>query len=452
MELKNRRISIIGAARSGLAAAKALLEHKARVFISDIQSEKCLLHRLQKAGIKGFVEYECSGHTEKTLDADFIVLSPGVRTDIPILLKAQEKNIPIYSEIEIAYRLSKGQRLAVTGSNGKTTTTTLLSKFCAEQYDKVFTGGNIGIPMMSFAFETTEQSVQVLEVSSFQLETIEHFKPDVAVITNFYQNHLDRYIDYDAYITAKKRIAMNMGPSDKLILNADQSDAMAELAETTRASVAWFGWNVPREGQSVTVENDMFVYYDNGSKTELFGVNEVKIIGQHNLLNVMCSTLAAILAGVSPKVMPGVVRNFSGVEHRLEWIRALNGITFINDSKGTNCAASIIALEACKQPVVLIAGGRDKGTDLSDWVDAVRKNAHSVVLYGEARSRFRSALEGYCKIKVATSFQTAVEQAYSIANKGDAVLLSPACSSYDMFEDFVARGKRFKEIVNSLES
>ncbi|MFZ5950262.1 MAG: UDP-N-acetylmuramoyl-L-alanine--D-glutamate ligase [Candidatus Rifleibacteriota bacterium] len=452
MNPAGKAFSIIGAAKSGLAAARSLCENGARVFISDIQSEEKLVTTLEKAGLTGKVSFEAGGHTEKVLEAEIIILSPGVRTDIPVLVKAQEKGIPVFSEIEIAYRMSKGRRLVITGSNGKTTTTTLLGEFCRRHFKEVFVGGNIGTPMMEFAGQTTENSIQVLEVSSFQLETIADFTPDIGVITNFFENHLDRYPSYKAYMDAKKRIALNMTGKQWMVLNADQS-AMHELAGQLNCKIAWFGWETRGKYPALTVENEKFVYYDaNQKRRELFSTDCPRIIGRHNSENIMCAALTALLAGVAPECLEPVVKSFPGVEHRLEWVRELDGVTWINDSKGTNCAASITALQACRQPLVLIAGGRDKGTDLSEWVETIRRRARGVILYGEAKMRFRSALEGLVPLKIAASFEEAVSIGQQWAEKGDTVLLSPACSSYDLFPNFEIRGERFKELVHQLSS
>jgi UDP-N-acetylmuramoylalanine--D-glutamate ligase len=451
MNLNGSCVSIIGAAKSGLAAARSLVKSGAKIFISDIQQCERLKKVLEKAELIDLVEYEAEGHSEKVLNSDFIVLSPGVRTDIPVLIEARKRSIPVYSEIEIAYRLSEGKRLVVTGSNGKTTTTTLLAEFCRSQFKDVFLGGNIGIPIMEFAANTTSDSVQVLEVSSFQLETISEFKPDIGVITNFFENHLDRYPSYKAYMDAKKRIALNMKKDNWLVLNADQP-AMGEMARSVDCRIAWFGWDTGEKYPSVTIKDDAFVYKnESGEAVELFSTDSPRLIGRHNSENIMCACLTALLAGVSLKHLEPVVKKFSGVEHRLEWVRELNGISFINDSKGTNCAASITALRACEKPVILIAGGRDKGTDLSEWVDAVKARARGVVLYGEAKKRFRSALEGLAELQIAFSFEDAVDKAYQWGSPGDVVILSPACSSYDLFANFEERGQRFKELVHKLK-
>jgi UDP-N-acetylmuramoylalanine--D-glutamate ligase len=452
MDLSGKKISIIGAAKSGLAAAKSLVKNGAEIFVSDIQNQEKLKKVLTAHDLLNQVGFEAGGHSEKVLDAEFIILSPGVRTDIPVLIEAGKRNIPVFSEIEIAYRLSRGKRLVVTGSNGKTTTTTLLSQFCRTCFAKVFLGGNIGIPIMEFAAKTDDDSVQVLEVSSFQLETISDFTPDIAVITNFFENHLDRYPSYKAYLDAKKRIALNMNENHWLILNYDQP-AMHEMAETVNCKTAWFGWTAGKVYPALTVENEHFVYYDpQGIRKELFPVTSAKIIGKHNVENIMSAALAALLAGVDASKLEPVVKEFPGVEHRLEWVRELKGVNFINDSKGTNCAASITALKACKQPVILVAGGRDKGTDLSEWVQTARSKAKGVVLYGEARKRFRSALEGFVPVKATSSFEKAIDMAYDWADSGDTVLLSPACSSYDLFPNFEARGRKFKELVCALKA
>jgi len=452
MDLKVRPVTILGAAKSGLAAARGLAKLGADVFISDLQNETKLAGILKANGIGAGTEFEGGGHTDRVLKADFIVLSPGVPSNIPILIKAQEKGIPVYSEIEIAYRLSRGRRLVVTGSNGKTTTTTLLSKFCEAAFPKVFLGGNIGIPIMEFASETKDGDIQVLEVSSFQLETISNFTPDIAIITNFFENHLDRYPDYASYCTAKERIAMNMGPSNWLVLNADQQ-AMEPIAKSARARIAWFGWQLRGRFPGVSLVDGVFSWFDpNGKKTDLFSDSSVRLIGRHNRENIMAAATAAILAGVPTTALEKMVQNFNGAEHRLEWVREHDKVSFINDSKGTNCAASIIAMAACSPPMILIAGGRDKGTDLSGWVASVRSRTKGVVLYGEAKERFRSALEGLSPLRIASSFAEAVDMAFDWAEPGDTVLLSPACSSYDLFPNFEVRGATFKELVANLPS
>lgn len=450
MEVKGKKIGIVGAAKSGLSAARVLAEKGAQVFLSDNQPLERLAAALKGARLPPEVEIETNGHSERLLENDFIVLSPGVPLTIPILRKAVELKIPILSEIEIAYRISAGKRFVITGSNGKTTTTTLLFEICEKAFPQVFLGGNIGIPMIEFAVKTDEKSIQILEVSSFQLETIIDFKPNIGVITNFYPNHLDRYPSYEAYIEAKERIFLNMGPGDWLVLNSDQP-IMQEIAKKTASRVAWFGWSPPKCGKWLTHRDEAFYFREDGKdEVFLFSSNKVKIMGDHNLENIMAAIMVSILAEVSPEIMEKTVSEFRGVEHRLEWVSEISGIVFINDSKGTNCAATIIALKACKQPVILIAGGRDKGTDLLEWVNAVKERAKGVVLMGEAQNRFRAALEGIVPLKIAKTFEEAVHIAFDLADPGDAVLLSPSCSSYDMFPNFEVRGKVFKDLVKEL--
>ena len=450
MDIKGRRVSIIGAGKSGLVSARVLNELGAQVLLSDTSSLEKIGKIIDEARLSPSVEIETGGHSERVLQADFIVLSPGVPGTIPILQKASQAGIPILSEIELAYRLSHGKRLVITGSNGKTTTTSLLGKFCEKHFPRVFVGGNIGIPMMEFALQTKEGDIQVLEVSSFQLETISTFTPDIALITNFFENHLDRYPSYASYLDAKERIAMNLKPDQWLILNADQ-EAMLGVATRTRARVAWFGWNLDGRSPGTTMRNGMLCWVaEDGSLTELFHDSEIRLLGRHNRENVMAAVAAAWLAGVRQESLLLVVSTFPGVEHRMEWVRQRRGVTFINDSKGTNCAASIIALQACPTPVILIAGGRDKGTDLREWVQAVQKRAQGIVLVGEARERFRSALEGMVPLKLAGSFEDAVQTAADWAREGETVLLSPACSSYDLFSNFEVRGRRFKELILAL--
>ncbi|MFZ2955828.1 MAG: UDP-N-acetylmuramoyl-L-alanine--D-glutamate ligase [Candidatus Ozemobacteraceae bacterium] len=451
MDIQGRFICVIGAAKSGLAAAKTLAQLGARVLLSDTQNRGRLEATIAEAALPATVEIETGGHSEKVLQADFIVLSPGVPLTIPVLKKAAENRIPILSEVEIAYRLSSGRRLVVTGSNGKTTTTTLLSQFCEAFFPRVFLGGNIGIPIMEFASKTRSEDIQVLEVSSFQLETISTFAPDIGLITNFYENHLDRYPSYEAYQSAKERIAINMTEKQILVLNADQPELMDRLVSKVRAKIAWFGRNLGNRKPGVTIRDENLVFIaDDARETKLFPVSSIKIMGEHNRENVMAAATVALLAGVPPDRLEPVVAAFPGVEHRLEWVRERHGVTFINDSKGTNCAASIIALRACRPPVILIAGGRDKGTELADWVTTARDHAKGAILLGEARERFRAALEGIVPLKTATTLAQAIELAADWAQPGDTVLLSPACSSYDMFPNFEVRGKTFKELILAL--
>jgi UDP-N-acetylmuramoylalanine--D-glutamate ligase len=451
MDIQGKKVGIIGAAKSGIAAARVLHELGARVLLSDVQSVERLTPFLTAARVPAAIEIEGGGHSTKVLETDFIVLSPGVPLDIPILRQAAEKKIPILSEIELAYRLSRGKRLVITGSNGKTTTTTLLWEFCRTRFPEVFLGGNIGFPMIEFAGQTTPDAVQVLEVSSFQLETISTFCPDIAIITNFFPNHLDRYPSYDDYKKAKERIAMNMGPANWLILNADQFNGTEPLITGTTCRKAWFGWGLHGRLPGVTIrEGNCLWMNEQGHETVLFPASAVKIIGNHNLENVMASAMGAIIGGVDPQRLAEVVAAFPGVEHRLEWVRERDGVKYINDSKGTNCAASIIALRACQAPVILIAGGRDKGTELGEWVSGIREKCKGVVLLGEARERFRAALEGIVPLRLAKDFSAAVAEAVSWAKSGDTVLLSPACSSYDMFPNFEVRGKAFKDLIQKL--
>ncbi|NLM17945.1 MAG: UDP-N-acetylmuramoyl-L-alanine--D-glutamate ligase [Candidatus Riflebacteria bacterium] len=450
MKVTGKKFSILGAAKSGLAASEALIKQGASVFISDIQPEPALLGILQKAGLGASVEFEAGGHTEKVLDADYIVVSPGVRSDLPLLKKAEEKNIPYFSEIELAYRLTSGKRIAITGSNGKTTTTTLIARLCETNFPSVFLGGNIGIPVANFIGKTTPDSAQIIEISSFQLETIRDFKPDVAVITNFYENHLDRYATYQEYIDAKKNIYKNMTADDWLVLNGNQP-IMLEIAQEAHCRIAWFGKPLLNSSPSLTTQDSHFIYTDSQNKqTKLFPVSAVKLLGEHNIENVMCALLAAILAGTDPERTEEPVTTFGGVEHRLEWVHEKDGRIFINDSKGTNCKASETALKACNQPIILLAGGRDKGTRLSDWVQTVRNRAKKVILFGEAANRFRAALEGQIPLKTVKNLEQAIKTAYDESEKGDTILLSPACSSYDEFSNFEERGDFFKKTVKAL--
>lgn len=441
--VNGKKVTILGAARSGIAAAEMLKALGARPFVSDSASEadkEEQVHRLQKTGIA----YEFGGHSAAVYEADFAVLSPGIPVRSKIVQSFFEKKIPVYSEIEVASWFCKGGLIAVTGSNGKTTTTTLIGEMLREKYPQAAAAGNIGSPFSAAVLQTTDESWTVVEVSSFQLETIETFHPNQAVVLNFAPNHLDRYDDYDAYLAAKWRVVKNISAKDYLIYNAADARLSRQTEEKEarkmgfdingdRIQAAWF------DGQSIFLHGE-----------ELINVQEMKLRGKHNYMNAMAAALAAQNAGVAIEAIRTVLQNFAGVEHRLEFCAEKNGVKFINDSKATTVESLSFALQSFDTPIVLIAGGKDKGSDFTKLNDLIKRYVKTVVLIGTAAEKMEQAWQGIKPLKRAETLEEAVQMAAGLADKGEVVLLSPACASFDMFTDFEDRGRQFKKIVHHL--
>ncbi len=410
---KDKKITVAGLARSGFACAKLLYDLGADVSVTDNQdndSTRSYALQLKSRNIK----IELGRHTQDFIKGrELIVISPGIPDSALPAVLAKQFQIPIISEIEVASILCPATIIAVTGSNGKTTVTTLIGKVLEAKGKKVFVCGNIGNPFCGEVERMEEGDFVSLEVSSFQLEKIREFKPKISLILNFTSNHLDRHTDMQEYLDAKKRIFMNQDKSDYLVLNHDDP-VVKELAKQAKANVAYF------------------------SRTADLNPNQAAVL-----------TVASIL-GVNKELCFKVFREFKGIEHRLEYVTEINNITFINDSKSTTVESTIWAFENILEPIVLIAGGRHKGIDYSIISDLIRKKAREVILIGEARNKIRSALTGIPSIDESATLKEAVSLAFSKAKSGDCVLLSPMCSSYDMFHDYEERGRVFKEAVFDL--
>lgn len=405
-------------ARSGIAAAKRLSALGAKVMISEVRSDVEVDPGLT-------ITIELGGHTEKVLDADLIVVSPGIHLGIPILEEAKKKKIPIVSEIEIAYQLLKKPIVAVTGTNGKTTTTTLIGEMLKAGGKKVAVAGNIGYPLV--AVDDADLDYIVAEISSYQLETMKDFKPWVSVILNIQEDHIERHGSIEEYIRQKANIFKNQTSDDYLIFN-EEDKRVVEMVKKAKAKLIDFS--------IVTLKKD-----------------EIKIPGRHNLENALAAAQAAYLCGIDRKVVADVLRTFPGVEHRIEPVKEVNGISFYNDSKATNPDSTLVALDTFNgKRVILILGGKDKGTDLDLLCKKVKEGVKAVVLIGEATAKFKQALEqaGYSEIKLSGSMEEAVKLSFDLGEKGDVVLLSPACASFDMFKNYEERGKVFKEVVAKL--
>ncbi len=442
-KVENKKITILGAARSGIAAASMLKKIGAIPFVSDSALESDKQDCIQKLRDEN-IAFEFGGHTDKIFNADFVVLSPGIPQKSKVVQSIFQKNIPVYSEIEVASWFIKGDLIAVTGSNGKTTTTTLIGEMLKRKYPQAIIAGNIGSPLSGLVMEDTHENWSVVEVSSFQLETIQDFHPQQAVILNFAPNHLDRYDSYDDYLETKWRITMNLESRDKLIFNSADT-GLSEWVAQKKANKLGFDISGDKtqaahfDGQSLNI----------GDK-KLVDVQDMKLRGKHNFMNAMAAALAAKNAGVPLKDIRTVLKEFSGVEHRLEFIMDKKGVRYINDSKATTVESLSFALQSFDTPIILIAGGKDKGSDFTRLNDLIEKYVKEIILIGDATEKMKQAWNQLKPIQCAGSLQDAVHRAAHLAELGDVVLLSPACASFDMFKDFEDRGMHFKHIVKGL--
>jgi UDP-N-acetylmuramoylalanine--D-glutamate ligase len=442
------KVAIIGAARSGLAAAEFFNKKKVAVFVSDSCSETQLRSSLVSRGLDG-LHYEAGCHTEKVLEADLIVLSPGVPSDIEILNKAKVKGIPVWSEMELGFRASHAPFYAVTGSTGKSTTVSLIGEAIKESGRRTVVAGNIGIPVISQVEGLDENACVVAEVSSFQLETIEQFHPKVAAIVNLMKNHLDRYTSEGDYYNAKKRIAENMTKNDYVVVNATDP-LLLEWAQQIRSRVSMIFAGADITGESsFWVDGTTIRYSFNGSSGEILNTDGMKIKGYHNHLNACIAAAVAKAAGADDASIGRGICSFKGLEHRLEFVEQVNGVGWYNDSKSTTAESITAAVSAFKH-VYLIAGGRDKGCEFDAVNDALRKYARAVYLIGEAAQRIKSIWEGIVPIHLSSSLEDAVTSIHSVAKAGEAVVMSPGCSSFDMFKNYEERGAIFRRLVKEL--
>lgn len=449
MEIAGKRVVVVGLARSGLAAARLLLRLGARVVATDAKSPEELpgAEALEEEG----AQLVLGGHPPEILaGARLLVLSPGVPGNIPFLQEARRWGIPIWSEIELAYRYCPAPILAITGANGKTTTTAWLGAMLQAGGRKVVVAGNIGTPLTAVVEDVTPEHLVVAEISSFQLEGTHAFHPHMAALLNLTADHLDRHGSFAAYKGAKARIFANQDPADFSILNADDREVRS-LGSRVPGQLYWFS----RQGEpdrGAFVRKGYLVLKEEGGLRELCPVEELALPGEHNLENGLAAALMAYLAGTPAGAIARVLRNFAGIEHRCELVAEIAGVKFVNDSKGTNPEATIKALRAFSEPIILIAGGRTKGSDFSEWAELVKERVKRVILLGEAAPLLEQVLTdtGYYNIERVVSLEEAVAAAYRTARAGECVLLSPACASWDMFSSYEERGRAFKEAVAQL--
>jgi UDP-N-acetylmuramoylalanine--D-glutamate ligase len=444
MELRGKRFLVIGLARTGRECARFLAQRGAAVLVSDRRSAADL--RAEIAGLDGLaVDYRLGGENASWLDGiDGVIPSPGVPPENLLLAQAHACGIPVLSEIELAYRFFNAPVIAITGTNGKSTTTTLIGKMIQQSGQRVFLGGNLGTPFIGALAESWDWGV--VEISSFQLEWTEEFRPRIAVLLNVTEDHLDRYPDFAAYRAAKERIFLAQGAGDTAILNRD--DALVwEMRARRRAPIVSFGFSETSTG--VFPDADSIVWRD-GSNEERFSLRAVKLQGVHNLENMMAAVAAAKCAAVDSQSIRQVLEEFPGLEHRLEFVREKNGVRYYNDSKGTNVGAVVKSLASFAGSVILLGGGVDKGGDYAPLADGIRSKVRRLILFGEARNKIALSLGALTETVLVEDILAAVRDAAEHARSGDVVLLSPACSSFDQFRNYAERGKVFKELVQKL--
>lgn len=453
MDIKHKKVLVFGTGISGMAAVKLLQQTEADITLYDGNAN------LNKEDIaaklpNGFKGNIILGELPENLlkQLDLAVLSPGVPTDLEIVNKIRDNQIPIWGEIELAYYFSKGKIAAITGTNGKTTTTTLVGEIMKTYYNSVFVVGNIGVPYTEMVLNTTEDSITVAEMSSFQLETIHKFKPDVSAILNITPDHLNRHHTMEKYIEAKVNITVNQDQNDVCVLNYEDS-TLREIGKKLKTKVFFFS-SLHSLDNGIYMEDENIYYSVDKNRTFICNIHELNIFGRHSFENVMAATAIGISLGVPIDCIRKAIINFVAVEHRIEFVTTKNGVAYYNDSKGTNPDASMKAIESMQTPTLLIAGGYDKGSDFDDWVEAFGGKIRYLVLLGQTRDKIAATARrhGFNNIIMAESLLEAVEICGGKANQGDSVLLSPACASWGMFKDYEERGRLFKEYVKNLKN
>jgi UDP-N-acetylmuramoylalanine--D-glutamate ligase len=448
MDVKDKRVLVVGLGKSGVASALFLKQRGARVTVSDTKSPDQLREEIPMLLDHG-IAVETGGHGERTFrEQDLIVVSPGVPVDAAPLLQARAAGEPVIGEIELAAQNLPGDIVAITGSNGKTTTTTLVGEILAAGGLPVSVGGNIGTPAISLVERATRQTIVVLEVSSFQLETIQTFRPKVAVVLNITPDHLDRHRTFQTYVDAKARIFENQQSSDFAVLNEDDPTCKT-LPDRTRAQVFWFSRKKEIQ-QGAFVRDGKILFRDGKSHREVMLVSEIPLKGAHNLENVLAGVCAGALMGCEPAKIRQAIQNFKAVEHRLEYVATIKGVEYFNDSKATNVDATIKALESFPKNIHLILGGKDKGSDYTVLNDLLRERVKRVYTIGAAAEKIESHIKGAAEIVHAETLENAIRRASAVAEPGDIVLLAPACASFDQFQSYNHRGRVFKEVVQAL--
>ncbi len=448
MEIKDKKISIIGAVKSGVGAAKLIKRLGGIPFVSDSGNADKLADSI-KVLIENEIEYEFGSHTEKIFECDLIVISPGVPTNSAIIQKATERKIKIISEIELAYNFCKGKIVAITGTNGKTTTTSLTGHIFKECGFKTYVAGNIGEAFSEIALDVNENDIVVLEVSSFQLDFIDRFRPTIAMILNITPDHLNRY-DYKLqnYIAAKLRIYLNQNSNDFLILNRDSESLVKSLSKHQSRDL-YFSIS-SKEDNGSYLEDGKILFYENKELVFTCKTSEINLKGEHNYANAMAAIMAAKIFGADNQKIIAALGSFPGVDHRLELVRELAGVKYINDSKATNIDAVWYALRSFDEPIFLILGGLDKGNDYNQIKDLIVEKVKKIYAIGTSAEKIFNFFHKTVKVEIMKSLEDAILEASREARANEVVLLSPACASFDMFRSYEHRGEVFKEAVSKL--
>ena len=451
MELKGKKVLVFGAGKSGIGAADLLNAVGACPVLYDGKADldkESVLHKI--SGNYELPIYAGELPKEVQEGLDLVVLSPGVPTDLPIVKGFYDQGLPVWGEVELAYQTGKGEVLAITGTNGKTTTTALLGKIMSDARPSVFVVGNIGTPYTSKSLEMTDETVTVAEISSFQLETIEKFAPKVSTILNITPDHLNRHHTMEEYIRVKELITENQTADDTCVLNYED-EILRKFGETLKTKVIYFS-SLHKLEKGMYLDGKMICYSDGAEVTEICRTDELNLPGRHNHENVMAASAMALAYGVPVEVIRKVVKEFKAVEHRIEYVTEKNGVVYYNDSKGTNPDAAIKGIQAMDRPTLLIGGGYDKGSSYEEWIQAFDGKVKYLVLIGQTREKIAETARklGFTDIVFAESLEEAVQFCADHAVSGDAVLLSPACASWGMFPNYEVRGQIFKELVRKL--
>lgn len=447
MELKDKNILVIGMALSGISAAKLCMNKQANVTVYDGKTKEQLkdslelFHEIQPKFLLGEFDYSILKST------DLIIISPGVPTDLLFITEAVNNNIPVISEIELAYRLCKAPIVAITGTNGKTTTTTLVGEIIKKHCEDTYVVGNIGIPFSSVVTKIPQEGRVVAEISSFQLETIHHFHPKVSAILNITPDHLNRHKTYENYINAKLRITENQSKEDYCIINYD-NEICRKLAKEINSTIIFFSKNSLSE-RGVYIKDNLVCSNINGEEITIIEVNQ---LGEHNVENIMAAIAICVCMDIPIDIIYEVINNFKGVAHRVEYVTTINDVKYFNDSKATNEDAAINGINSMKSDIILIGGGMDKGGTFDDFINSFNGKVKGLILLGETASIIENVANkyGFNNVYRVNNLQEAVNKAYKIAKPGENVLLSPACASWDMFKNFEERGNLFKAYVKEL--
>ncbi len=451
MDLEGKRVLVVGSGKSGVAAAELLKKKGIEFVLFDGNKELDVDALTEKNSVFAGAKIILGELSEQDMAAlDLVVLSPGVPTDLPMVNTLRDRGIPIWGEIELAYHFAKGRIIAITGTNGKTTTTTLVGEIMSNYYPDVKVVGNIGIPYTSVAADTTENTVTVAEISSFQLETTHDFAPEVTAILNITPDHLNRHHTMECYIETKESITKNQTPENTCVLNYED-EVLRAFGEKLNVNVVYFS-SSRRLEKGLFLDGEDIYYADGSSVTKVINVNELNILGKHNYENVMAAVGMSVSFGVPMEKIVEVLKRFQAVEHRIEYVTEKRGVKFYNDSKGTNPDAAIKGIQAMNRPTLLIGGGYDKQSEYDEWIESFDGKVKKLVLIGQTKEKIAECARrhGFEDVILCDTFEEAIDTCYANAVSGDAILLSPACASWGMFPNYEERGRIFKEYVRNL--